>query len=370
MAVDTATRTITKELLSLGRWTDSRGNLVDLRAGDLEQIIAASPRDVAVKLGHTSDEFNNLVAQQLGIHSTLLTGDADGNGQLRLGLAQNFRVENDRLLADLVLPEALADLVDRGMITNVSAEMRRGNPFVITAVALLGAQDPAMGNLRTFAGLKPETVVLLSKEEIRLMISPEQVISALQELLDQLQAPETPEEPPVAPEPPPPAAASAPPPAMAAAAAPAPDRQLSAQIKAQEARIQKMEQENADLRLAARQSHYRQLAATYPHLADAEQFAQRMAQLELTAPAEVTVILDTHAELAEAHNSSLLFTKMSVPGRVNPAAQSHPFLTKVDDIARADNLNLADRTQYARAFTKASDLHHDLFLQYSDQRGR
>lgn len=368
-------RTYTKELLSLGRWTDSRGNLVDLREGDLAAIIQGSPRDIPLKLGHSSDAFNNLVAQEMGIPLTALSGDEFGNGQLRLGIAGNFRVEGDRLLADLTVPAELGRLIDLGMLVNVSAEMRPGHPFVLTALALLGAEDPAVGNLRQFAGDRSDMIYLTSKQpnkqpnkqqEARHMVmTMEELVTALRDLAEAAVAPEeNPEEPPMEPEETP---MAPPPPALTAARPAAADLTATRQLSD---RVSRLEQENRSLRLTARQVHYSQIGAAYPHIEDSAQFGVDMAQLELTAPAAVSMMMTEHERIADAHNNSLLFTKMSVKPVVNPAASTHPFTVKMEELASREGLNLSNRSEYARAFTKASEEYRDLFLSYSSTGNR
>ena len=98
----------------------------------------------AVKLGH--DE-----------HQRLLQKDGYPNA----GFVENIRRDGDRLLADLVdVPEAVAELIKSGRYRSRSIEAIRNFdvdgkkwPFVITGLALLGADLPAIDSLEDVAAV-------------------------------------------------------------------------------------------------------------------------------------------------------------------------------------------------------------------------
>jgi hypothetical protein len=373
------TRTFTKELLSEGLWTNNKGNLVEIRQGDLQAIIQATPRDVGIKLGHTSEEFNNLVADKLGLPAIVLTGDDQGRGQSRLGCAGNFRVVGDRLLADITLPEALADMVDRTMLADVSGELKLANPYGITAVALLGVERAAIGNLRGFLSASDDGVILLSKMEGRKMVGVKgQIIEMLQGLLKSLQGIEGDEE------------------AMAQKKLqdeedpdkdkkPFPDEEdkqmavkaedpvilkLQAQVDTLVTRFEASESENKTLRLAARETHFTTLANDFPHIQDKAVWGKQMATLEMSAPGQIEGILAAHTNAAAAQKQSALFQKVSVNNSLTPVNDDHPFMAKVKEVADAEHLDLSQRKDQAHAFTKASEQHRELFLDYENKTHR
>lgn len=137
------------EIFSVGTWTDSAGQIREFTAADLDAIIAASGDPIPLKVGHTSVAFNTRVADALGIPVDLLTGDR-GEGAPRLGLVAKLRRHGDKLLADFAsVPDPIADLIEGGQFNAVSVELvfKDGKPH-LSATALLGAEHPAVGNLK------------------------------------------------------------------------------------------------------------------------------------------------------------------------------------------------------------------------------
>lgn len=371
LAMNTSTRVFTKELLSEGLWSDNKGNLVDIRQGDLQAIVATSPRDVPVKLGHTSSDFNDRVADKLRLPVELLTGDAAGRGQMRLGKATNYRVEGDRLLADIELPDALADMVDQNLLVNVSAELQRGSPYSISAVALLGVERPAVSNLREFGLDLGDQIILLSKQERHEMADMKETISAaikaLQGLLDEGSGETEGEDPNMGEDP------------EVEIKLPMEDKEddemsaklqeqmnaMQGQLTALSTRLANSEKEKAELQLAQRQSHFLTVAQGLPHIQDKEAWASQMSTLELSQADQVEDIIAAHRSAADAQKTSVLFQRTSVTQHVGAGADGdHPFLAKVREEAAAGSLNLSDRQQYATAFTRASDNNRQEFLDY------
>jgi len=128
-------------------------------ADDIDGIVDASKSlkgrvDAPVKLGHTSDEFNKAISKKMHIPQELIHGE-NGNGALAFGWCDNLRREGKLLKADFVgVPEPVADLIKSGLYKKVSCEIAidfkdRGNnyPFVLTGVALLGAELPAVRDI-------------------------------------------------------------------------------------------------------------------------------------------------------------------------------------------------------------------------------
>ena len=137
------------EIFSVGTWTDSAGQIREFTSTDLDAIIASASSSIPLKVGHTSVAFNGRVADALGLPVDLLTGEK-GEGAPRLGLVAQLRRQGDKLLANFDgVPDPIADLIEGGQFNAVSVEMvfKDDKPF-LTATALLGAEHPAVGNLK------------------------------------------------------------------------------------------------------------------------------------------------------------------------------------------------------------------------------
>ena len=163
-AVDTAsvnwqfqavkTRTVANiEVFSEGTWADSSGTTREWTSVDLDKMVeafkAGKPEMVPLKVGHSSDAFNRKVAEALGVPVEILTGEK-GKGQVALGRMKTLEHREGKLVASFEnVPEPLADLVEGGQFVSVSSEIEDsdGGP-ILEAVALLGAEEPAIGNLK------------------------------------------------------------------------------------------------------------------------------------------------------------------------------------------------------------------------------
>lgn len=138
-------------IFAAGAWTDSGGNTRKWAPSDLEAMVAAfeahAPPVVPLKAGHTSDSFNRAVAEKLGVPVELVIGDR-GSGQIALGKVSKLRKEGNILFADFEsVPEVIADLIEGGQYSTISVEIedKVGNYGpAITAVAMLGAEEPAV----------------------------------------------------------------------------------------------------------------------------------------------------------------------------------------------------------------------------------
>lgn len=161
------------DILAVGTWNQTEFTEEDIdRAFD--NLVMGLAGTVPVKQGHSSDEFNREVAEALGVPVPVLMGDEEGNGQLGLGTVANPRVVNSTLLVDLLdVPDPIATMIEmRGSgLTTISpeivldAEDQNGNPLgpIITAVSLLGAENPAIKSQRGLGA----AVVLAKLKELR-----------------------------------------------------------------------------------------------------------------------------------------------------------------------------------------------------------
>ena len=143
-----------------GHLIDSRGREKDFTKDDISQIVDAfsqgAPKSVPIKIGHSSDEFNNKVATELGIPASLIKGEGKaGKGAIRLGQVTSLRMNEDGdLVADMTVSEPVAKLITDGMLTGLSSEIQFNReqdgktfPTVLSGIAFLGAQRPALGDI-------------------------------------------------------------------------------------------------------------------------------------------------------------------------------------------------------------------------------
>jgi hypothetical protein len=134
-----------------GTWTDSAGFERTWTEEDLDKMVeafqAGVPAVVPVKCGHTSDEFNRRIAEALGVPVEVITGDK-GQGQISVGRISALERKGSWNIASFDrVPEPIADLIEGGQYSTVSVEIEDQvgdyGP-VITGVALLGAEEPAV----------------------------------------------------------------------------------------------------------------------------------------------------------------------------------------------------------------------------------
>jgi hypothetical protein len=111
-----------------------------------------------LKCGHTSDGFNQQIALALEVPVEIVTGD-HGHGQIKLGNMKSLKKEKilgvNTLVADFdKVPESITNMIESGQYSAVSVEIEdQVGEFgpVITGVALLGAEEPAVDKA-TLAG--------------------------------------------------------------------------------------------------------------------------------------------------------------------------------------------------------------------------
>ena len=143
-----------------GSHTDSQGRTKSFEKKDLQGMVSAFwagiPESIPIKMGHSTDEFNQKVADALDLPKQLLSGEGDKQtGAVRLGEVIGLHL-NGVLTADLRMPEKVADLVIKGFFTANSPEIALNRthtfpsgekeeiPITLSALSLLGAQRPAI----------------------------------------------------------------------------------------------------------------------------------------------------------------------------------------------------------------------------------
>lgn len=140
------------EIFASGTHTDSSGFTREWSKADLDAMVRNSKDNgdpIPLKVGHSSDTFNQKLADELGVPTGLLTGE-NGSGAARLGIGTNIRREDDKLVADFTnIPDPLADLIETGQFNAVSVEIdvNDDDDLNLSAIALLGAELPAVDSL-------------------------------------------------------------------------------------------------------------------------------------------------------------------------------------------------------------------------------
>ena len=144
------------EIFSVGTHTDSQGMTNEFTADDVNYMVDAFgvPEFVPVKLGHTSDEFNRRVAAELGLPPAVLNGENEGlDGVAALGQVVKIYPEGNKLVADLKVPDAMAQLFADGFFRDVSCELSADDEdrWILDGLAMLGAERPAVEDLAGIA---------------------------------------------------------------------------------------------------------------------------------------------------------------------------------------------------------------------------
>lgn len=140
------------KIFRVGTLTDSRGQVVDWSRSKLETIVSNFnnniPPRVALKVGHSSAEYNEQIAKELGIPPSLIAGNQDFRSQASLGKVDKIELTQDgTLYGHLSVPEQVKGLIDNKYFDNVSCEMMtdyKGKGPIISALALLGAHRGAV----------------------------------------------------------------------------------------------------------------------------------------------------------------------------------------------------------------------------------
>ena len=173
------------EVFAAGFWVPSEGESRFWTTDDLDMMVEAFdakvPGTVHAKLGHTSPEFTQAVASALGVPVEAVIGEGEeGSGQISLGEVISLRRHGDRLVADLEVPDAMAQLLMKGY-NQVSVEMlqdKQGYAWVLSDVAFLGAERPAVEDLNGLAkaavltGKRPTVVYAFKAQDGALVLDP------------------------------------------------------------------------------------------------------------------------------------------------------------------------------------------------------
>ena len=159
-------------VFATGSWTDSAGNATDYKEADLDVMVqafnAGVPSNVPLKAGHTADSFNQQIAEKLGVPVEVVTGDR-GSGQIAIGRMVTLERRTNLLFGGFEgVPDPIADLIESRLYNTVSVEIEddvNGYKAVITAVALLGAEEPAvdvatLDRALVFGGKRPNARVV------------------------------------------------------------------------------------------------------------------------------------------------------------------------------------------------------------------
>ena len=123
------------EIFAVGTWNEMKFTAEDLGdiAGNTAALMASSNHRVPLKLGHDIEQP--------------LLGE---EGELALGWVENLRVVGDKLVADFAgVPGVVMEVIGAELLRTVSVEMKHLEEFgwVLTAVALLGAELPAVKSI-------------------------------------------------------------------------------------------------------------------------------------------------------------------------------------------------------------------------------
>ena len=157
------------EIFSAGNHIDSEGHELTVTIEDLEAVIkafnAGVPELVPVKFGHTSPGFNaDVVAKRLNVPVGLVTGEGDfDEGALLPGRVTRLERQQNKLMADFDVLAPVAEMVREKLFLNNSVEVMRdydGHGMVLSGVALLGAERPAVKDL---APLQAATILSEAK---------------------------------------------------------------------------------------------------------------------------------------------------------------------------------------------------------------
>lgn len=151
------------EIFRAGSFADSSGEVNEWTIEHLDSMVRAFKsgllESVPIKLGHTSDEFVAEVAAQMGVAPLALTGDKEGQGQAALGEVFSLSRHGNLLVADFLAAESVVPLIQQGLFRAISSEILsdfRGFSAVLSGVALLGAEQPAVKGL---SGLSAATLL-------------------------------------------------------------------------------------------------------------------------------------------------------------------------------------------------------------------
>ena len=155
------------EVMASGTWLNGRDRPVDVSRSHLDSAIArfySRPQGetVAIKLGHSSPGWNAKVAEALNVPTVVLLGEGRDTsptglteGMARLGtITELERIEDSVFAKAEAVPSPVATMIEAKMYTGVSPEVIFGFEnkelvnLMLTGVAFLGEQDPAIEEMR------------------------------------------------------------------------------------------------------------------------------------------------------------------------------------------------------------------------------
>lgn len=156
------------EIFKAGTWNGDTYSVDDLRRMVSAFAALHGRIDPPLKLGHSSDAFNQGLALKMGVPADMLTGER-GKGAIALGWVESLRLDGDTLLADFAyVPAGIAELIEQRAYRKISSEImynveEDGVTYarVLAGVALLGAEIPAVSQI---AGLETAAVYTASRE--------------------------------------------------------------------------------------------------------------------------------------------------------------------------------------------------------------
>jgi len=146
------------EIFGVGTW-----NYMKFVAEDLEEIVKntnqlSQKHKIPLKLGHSEKQ--------------ILAGQTDGDPAL--GYAQNFAVKEDKITADFEnMPDILFESIEKERFTSVSVEMNHEANFgwYITAIALLGADIPAVKSIQDLQAYLTEIIPAMETSKTQQMLT-------------------------------------------------------------------------------------------------------------------------------------------------------------------------------------------------------
>jgi hypothetical protein len=135
------------EIMAVGTWTGEVGGTNSFSVSDLDALVSSF--DTLQLSGRVPLKFGHNTEQPMA------------DGQPALGWVDKIYRQGEKLLADFVsMPQVVYDAIKAGLYKFVSVEMlgnvRAGTrriPWVLDAVALLGADQPAVGTLKDLQAL-------------------------------------------------------------------------------------------------------------------------------------------------------------------------------------------------------------------------
>lgn len=143
------------EVFAVGTWNNQKFITEDLQliATNTMKLLLDNNHKPPLKLGHDPE-------QAFWAKGEPILGQYDGDPAL--GWISNLRMSGDKILADFVdVPEVVVNAIEKGLYKTVSIELRYIDyvGYIITAVALLGADLPAVKSLDDLQSYLTENII-------------------------------------------------------------------------------------------------------------------------------------------------------------------------------------------------------------------